>query len=528
MHIHVVIVGGGIGGLYSAYKYINDGYNVVLIEKNDRLGGRIHTIYNTNYQYEAGAGRMSKMHTNLMRLINTFNLTVTPLSKTKTYRSIACGEPVAKQNASSAKITKVCKLASKYSKEQLSAMTFNQLCTDILGVEQTNQLVNEFGYNGEFAMNASDAVDLFGKDFTGSKQYYICKEGLSELVNRMESMLLSTNRIKIFKNCEAITVKQNKQFGYMKVVAQLNMGDTRVFKSDVVIAALPKNELKVLIDSSVTDAHKKLTCINLLNTVETVPLHRVYGKFSSTWFDGINATTTDDSIRQFIPIDTSSSIAMVSYSDTQHADYWNQYAQLGDKQLRTALLKHLHVVFPEVKLPRMQWVQNHYWQAGVHAWKQGINSKAVREKVQQIHGTDIPFFIVGEAYSSHQSWIEGALVSVEDVYSKTVPFLKNEAMGGSQAPKIPRVKSRDLAKFVADKGIEYWVTLRSNGKLRLMDTTEWMNKHPGGDWMFQEYNHRDITDKLNKDHYTGDPKYKMINPRIMNYIDKITVAFVVT
>jgi phytoene dehydrogenase-like protein len=42
----IIIVGGGISGLYMARKCLSDGLSVLLLEKEDRLGGRIHTKYN--------------------------------------------------------------------------------------------------------------------------------------------------------------------------------------------------------------------------------------------------------------------------------------------------------------------------------------------------------------------------------------------------------------------------------------------------------------------------------------------------
>ena len=63
-HYKIIILGGGIAGLNTAYKLQNKYDSIALIEKNDRLGGRIYTYYNKSkhIQIEGGAGRINFKH----------------------------------------------------------------------------------------------------------------------------------------------------------------------------------------------------------------------------------------------------------------------------------------------------------------------------------------------------------------------------------------------------------------------------------------------------------------------------------
>ena len=45
----VLIIGGGISGLVSSINLVNNGYKVILIEKNDKLGGRLFQEKIGNY-----------------------------------------------------------------------------------------------------------------------------------------------------------------------------------------------------------------------------------------------------------------------------------------------------------------------------------------------------------------------------------------------------------------------------------------------------------------------------------------------
>ena len=58
-----IIVGSGLAGLNSALKLKNK--NILLLEKNNRLGGRVATQYFKNYKFEAGCARYNENHKNL-------------------------------------------------------------------------------------------------------------------------------------------------------------------------------------------------------------------------------------------------------------------------------------------------------------------------------------------------------------------------------------------------------------------------------------------------------------------------------
>jgi protoporphyrinogen oxidase len=68
----VIVLGGGIGGLYSAYSVLkkHPGSSVLVLEKASYLGGRVYTYHDKFMTVEAGAGRFHKKHLLLMKLIH--------------------------------------------------------------------------------------------------------------------------------------------------------------------------------------------------------------------------------------------------------------------------------------------------------------------------------------------------------------------------------------------------------------------------------------------------------------------------
>ena len=76
----IVIIGGGIAGIYSMYnlkkKYPK--LKVLLLEKEERFGGRVYSHYekvdNIDYIMDLGAGRIGYHHTMMVSLIKELKL----------------------------------------------------------------------------------------------------------------------------------------------------------------------------------------------------------------------------------------------------------------------------------------------------------------------------------------------------------------------------------------------------------------------------------------------------------------------
>lgn len=389
----VVIVGGGISGLYAAKKCIESGLSVLILERASTLGGRIHTIYHKNYHVEAGAGRFSQKHRRLRTLLREYGLTEIPLH-------------VSHSHAVNDLLKIVINESAKYEASDLMNITLKAFCERVIGAKYTEQVIAQFGYNGEFEKaNAISGITMIRRDFLNTS-YYICKEGLSELVRRMEHGLMG--ECTIYKNT-VVTGIDSKTNDFCVVHATDAQGNARRYIGKVVICAIPQSDLKSLSDFT----RKQRT---LLNTVAPISLNRIYGEFPTTpqtWFSNIPRTTTSDKIRQFIPVDSKNGVAMVSYSDTRYANYWKTQADKGEDHLKKEVLKHLHAVFPDVSsIPQPNRVSSYYWPAGVHMWKPGVDSMKVIPQIQHIMNR---VYVVGEAYCKVQGWIEGAMETVEDI-----------------------------------------------------------------------------------------------------------------
>lgn len=402
----ICIVGGGIAGLYAALlcadKYPHRPIEVH--EASGRWGGHIQTYYGSDYRYETGAGRFNSKHHLLNGLIKRFGLTVQPIQGKKHY----CGDDGAPEMS----LEEVWK-HPKGTMMERQGMTFGEYIDRMYSSAIRQKLQAAFGYDAEFnKMNAADALRLFQTDFRSTIQYFSLKEGLSALVERIVEELASRPQVKLILH-SALKSWEWRAPGTFHLTFQ-----HKVVESQVLFLAVPKKALQGM------TWPKTERIQEALEAVEAVSLHRLYGKYYTNSFYPIERRTIGAafpgalSIRQYIPVNPTKRIAMVSYCDTENADAWKQ---LYDAD-QDACKKHMEKTLDALQMTcdkttvhtatRLRWLRSYYWPEGVHVWRPGVSSKTLGNRIRHPLGATVPCFIVGESYSALQGWIEGALWTV--------------------------------------------------------------------------------------------------------------------
>lgn len=488
MSYDYIVVGGGISGLNTCLKLVNGKNKILLLERNNRLGGRLQTYDKDGISYEIGGARFHKGHKNLFELIKMFNLEdkIFPITNDKTF--IPVKNKFTKKYDVDKTLKKILDKSDTLKKEELLKMNMIELCKKVLNKEECLYFQSGFEYICELEdLNAYEALDTFKNDLNNDFQFYLFQNGFGELLETMEKFIRDNGcDIKLQHTLRDIKLKDET---YHLEVSNV----TKTFKTKNLILALDKTPLLSI------PYLKSLK--PELESVKKVTLVRIYAKYpldkktKKVWFHDIGKVTTDIEIKYIIPYNPQEGLIMISYTDQKLADFWNKIADQGPEKLEEELTKQLKKLFPKKKIPKTSYLKAHTWFNGVHLWKKGFEALPISQEIQQPFKNE-SLFICGEAYSERQGWVEGALESSEEVLKKINDIKTNRKLhhlskkkggGKKKSKKLKKYTRKEVAKH--SKPNDLWIIVNK----KVLDVTEWQHSHPGSPAPLQAFGGKDAT-----------------------------------
>tara|TARA_B100000963_G_scaffold361151_1_gene395143 strand:+ start:11833 stop:13095 length:1263 start_codon:yes stop_codon:yes gene_type:complete len=419
MDFDYIIIGGGITGLYTVEQLLNK-YNeskkILLLDERTYFGGRL--ITHKNPHYEIGGARFNNNHVLLLKLIQKYKLTKIGISNNVDYieksnNQINYHKDVNKTFDYLMKM--IVKESKKFSKKYLITFTFQEFINNISETKDLSKcLIQIFGYNSEFTkMNAYDSIRSFENDFI-AKKYFVLKEGFSELCLR----IVKNNKKKIdFRLKHKVNNIEKKDNNYIVSCYDMENNKDVLFNGKKIIIAIKSEQLR---NFSILKP-----IIPYLKCLYNAPLLRIYAIYpldkntKKVWFYDLPKITTNSFLRHIIPINKDNGLIMISYTDGVDTDIFMENKSKGiikkDEKIKKMINDELKILFPNLIIPKPSYFKSHIWNVGAHHWKPNCDSKKIYNKIKSPIQN---IFIVGEAFSQKQAWIEGGLETVNDVIDK--------------------------------------------------------------------------------------------------------------
>jgi hypothetical protein len=435
----IVIIGGGISGLYVAYHLLkrDQGYRVTVIEKGSRLGGRVATFSDSSMTVEMGAARFREDHVLLVSLLKDLGLWsrrsknsskvghyfIDSLGVSHFMNSIIDYDLLRGQRAPLELVADgVLDIASQSglpnvglvarimaaglltSKATLISMSFLDFAKTVLDTRDVDFLVGSFGYYSELVlMNAYDCLQLM-QELDPRTPFYSLKGGLSLVIDELARRIRAMGGI-IRTGVQVTGIREHRKAGF---IVTCSTAEAEI--ADSVVCALRKKDLERF------SIFRPI--MPMLRGLLTAPLCRIYAKYSTRsgdpWFKGLTKLTINNELRMMIPISESEGIIMISYSDNKFADFWDRvYRRGGESGLNRVLQEKVWEAL-RIVIPDADEIRAFYWEGGVGYWGVGIDSSDVSRRIvrpfSHLRSEDKNLFICGENFSAgHQQWIEGAL-----------------------------------------------------------------------------------------------------------------------
>jgi len=415
MFYDIIIIGGGISGLYTAYKISKSAKyahsRIALLEKEEYLGGRVFTYHDKYMDVEAGAGRFNNKHKLLLNLLIELNLEGKIQNTTgKSYYAPSDYTNSIYENENYNIIDRIIKLGKSEKREVLQNLSFTEYSSRFLSTQEVEYIQQSFGYYSELVvMNAYDSIRLL-EDMRPSNKFHSLEGGFSQIIEKLVEQLNKNKNITIFVKKEVISFKHSD--GIFEITTDNQMKYT----CNKIICTLPSNAMKKIKLRAGFPMKQKNTFRESLDKIYCGSLCRIYSNFDNIWFKGLSKTTTNNNLRIIIPYNEKKGTIMISYSDNKYADYWNHlYHKKGIEHVNRELQRYIHQSLG-ISIPKPKHTKIFYWKCGVGYWKIGANSAEISRYI--IHPfSDIDFFVCGENYSENQQWMESALETSNHVLS---------------------------------------------------------------------------------------------------------------
>ena len=526
------------------------------MEKNPTLGGRVSTFYggkddkkvSKDIIFEKGAGRFNDKHKLLNTLLEELDLTSKKVEITNVDKTIwmpknkfqLLREKYPRMDNIIEALQKQLK-ERKVSQEEIRKHNLQELVKKYL-VSNDNKKINKnekhtndkelvkymeemYPYFAEqYNMNAIDALQVFNLDFKQDIQYYILNGGLSQIITQLEKRVLGMGGI--IKKGEIVRdIKKGKDGLYI-------INDT--LKCQKIISCIPKSGIEKV------EYLSGLLGNNLLDTIECIPLYRIYAKYPNSvingekkvWFSGMDKMVVNHPLKFILPYGEKNGLIHISYTDGKYAKFL--WKKLIDGSINSIPDMEINKIFKNKieglkKIPEPEWIKHYYWECGMGCWKKGVNSKVIIDKVVKPNKREEVYFC-GENFSNQQAWMEGALFTANKVInllnkrrSRTIRKTKKQQKGGSKKTMKKNKKKQDknkkeytmkeVSKHNTRK--DAWTVINKG----VYDITDWIDKHPGGDiimkgvgkdatLLFENIGHPEYVNKILKKMKVGEIIFK--------------------
>jgi protoporphyrinogen oxidase len=375
-----IIIGGGISGIYAGYLLKK--YNVLILESNDYVGGRIKEEQFHQSTINMGAGIATANHKRVLKLLNHFKIS---------YKIVASGKTIISKYKKdfdlNGAIKKIKKKYKQYS--NLYKLTFSQFLIRYFGKKFRNQYIKYSGYN-----------DYVNGDVTDYIKY---KRINDHRINTTKKIYFKWSDL-INKLIENLNIRLNTTVQSINLIEDYNViTNNKIYRAHKIIFAVTiKPLVKLMKNLPIQINYNKY--ISSIKYLRIYTYHKNGHNFKNENIGGFNIIIDKNPLNKIIVI--SDKILMAAYCDSDNATYFEKYK--NKDKLAQIVLYWLRTIEPNTN--DIDDIIFHLWDTGVHYFKP---MKNIKKTIKMLQNPAKNIYVVGELVSAYHGWVEGALASVD-------------------------------------------------------------------------------------------------------------------
>ena len=395
-----IIIGGGIAGLYSAYKLKTHvpGLKFCILEKEGRIGGRMGSEDFHGVSIAMGAGVGRKKDILLYNLLRELKIKW----KEYDYRSRDLNpKPVSVMQT-------IHKLRSEWNKNprEASGKTFRQYAIQKLGKETYDSFTISAGYTDYENEDVYETLYHYGME-DNEPGWSLLSIPWNDL---LEALIQKIGRQHIITNTEIVDFKTAEETD--DELFHLTSKDKKVWKADNVMMATTASVVQKLMPEA-----------SLYQQICEQPFLRIYAKADEKSIPVLQqyipiTTVVPGPIHKIIPISAKKGVYMIVYTDNNGAMELKKYTENNTENCRKWSRKIEECFHLEEGAVDFIDIRSYFWSCGTHYYSPLQKTEDIKNRHDFILKCQKPcpgLWVIGEMISTNQGWVEGALESVHAV-----------------------------------------------------------------------------------------------------------------
>ena len=457
--VHLAIVGAGVAGTYIAHEVAlaRPDWEVVLIERTDRIGGRLRSVAvsGLDHKIELGGMRYLTSHRGVAALIERLGLATHPFDPIggpeRSYLRGRFGGGAADPEAGAAYdldavergrsanelgleamenvIPDAARLGphdfarlrvdGRYRGRRLVDWSLGEALASVRSKDGHRFVADAFAYDsGIRAFNAGDGIEYLLGAGDPTAEARTPDDGMDRIPRELASRLEAAGG-HIDRNAEVLAIDAAASGG-----SRVRIDGGPVIEADRVVLTVPLPALRRIVARSISLQTPAIS--RLLASVEGFPALKLYLWYDRPWWDGHVAgirTVTDLPARKVFYTQTHAgrrSALLGVYTDGRHVEPWLALTEgVSDgapapRGLLAEVSRQLAILHPDVPaIPDPAGSALMSWgtdpdEVGWTFWRPGVVSdECIELALQPDPSTEI--YLAGESFSRSQGWVEGAL-----------------------------------------------------------------------------------------------------------------------
>jgi len=400
--IDTIVIGAGIAGLYYIYKFKPSNY--IILDKDNRVGGRIYNKEWYGEQISLGGGIVKHNNINTLNLLNELNLDTTDFISSYHFIDFHGKSPNEKLFHQHNKIIiKYLRKIYNKNKNEIHRMklSFSEFLSKYINYEIVKIIKNTLLYKTymnadvNYTLQDDTILELLRTD--DFKLKAIKNGGYTLLLHKLLEFI---DNSKIYLNSPVIKIsKHNNNFSVL-------VNDKYFYSNKIVLATDKKSNILFDLTANITN-----NIINTYNLVDGAEYIRIY-TFHKNGHGLTNSVFTHNLPGKIIVMNKN--ILMACYTEGYNAIKLKHLLEKNTKEDQIDIVYNL-LLNSNVIIKKPDDITYKFWNIGTHFLLPNTNYNQIRTNIKELSTHNI--FLIGELFASSHGWVDGALETVNKLYS---------------------------------------------------------------------------------------------------------------